>query len=115
MEMHLVIQGKKDPPRLANIAAPIIDLTANERIIFCVVEAGMSSGEPSVIIVSSDDHGSVCLQTSLDKFMAAASGMAAAAEANWGWQRPEGHWTMLPPDEATRRMLLKALKQELDS
>ena len=114
MEAHIMAQGKNDPPKLVDLPGPVIDQTHNEVITFCVVEAGMQSGEPSVIIVSSDDLGSICLQTSLDKFLMGASGMIALAENQWGWKRPEGHFSLMPPDRETQKALLEAIKKELE-
>lgn len=114
MEMHIITQGKGDPPQLSNIPAPVIDLTGNEVITFCVCEGGMFSGDPSVIIVSSDKDGSVCLQTSLDKFMSGAAAMAAIAETKWGWKRQEGMFSLMPPDKKTGKILLEAIKKELE-
>lgn len=113
MEAHIVVQGKNDPPQIEAVP-PMVDLTWNEVITFCVLEGGMKSGEPSVIIVSQDDEGSVSLQTSLDKFLMAASAMATAAETRWGWKRPEGHATIMPPDKETRKALLESIKKELE-
>lgn len=114
MEMLLIVQGKNDPPKLPFLHPPVVDLSDNPSITFCVIEAGMVSGEPSVMIVSSDHRGTVLIQTSLDKFMAGASGMASAAEFHWGWKRPEGHFTLMPPDAATRKIMLEAIKKELE-
>jgi hypothetical protein len=113
MEIHLIAQGKTDPPRLITIKRPVVDLTDNQVMTFCVIEGGMASGEPSVIIVSQDDEESICLQTSLDKFLSAGSGLAAMAE-NWGWTRPEGYLTIMPPDKETRKVLLEGIKKELE-
>lgn len=116
MELVVIAQGKKDPPKMTHIPPPVFDLTHIEALTVCVVEGGMQSGEPSVLIVVSDDNdfGSVVLQTSLDKFMAGASGMAAIAEKNWGWKRPEGHFTMLPPSKEARKVMLESIKKELE-
>jgi len=114
MEIHLIIQGKDDPPQLRGLKEPIIDLGQNEKMTLCLVEGGMESGEPSVLIISTDRDGSIVLQTSLDKFLTGASGMMAAAEARWGWKRPEGSFTLMPPDKKTQKMLLEAIKKELE-
>lgn len=114
MEMKIIIQGKNDHPKLRNIPRPIVDLSSNEKMTVCVIEGGMGSGEPSVMIISSDDEGSVCLQTSLDKFMMAASAMASAATHHWGWVQQEGSFTLMPPDEETRKQLLESIKEELE-
>lgn len=114
MIMHIVSQGKDDPPTLAYLKRPILDLTHNEEITFCVVEKGMGSGDPSVIIVTSDTEGSICLQTSLDKFLSGAAAMSAIAETQWGWKRQEGHYSMMPMEPETRKILLEAIKKELE-
>ena len=114
MEIILIAQSKKDPPKLTNIPQPVIDLTHNETMTFCVVERGMQSGQHSVIIVSSDEDGSICLQTSLDKLITGVSGCAAIAEKQWGWVRPEGHFTMMPPSREAQKVMLEAIKKELE-
>ena len=115
MEARILRQGKNDPPQLQSIPPVIIDRTHKEDITFCVVEGGMASGEPSVLIVSEDFfQGSVVLATSLDKFLMGASGMAAQAEEHWGWKRPEGHATLMPPDKETRKKILEGIKKELE-
>ena len=113
MKIQIVIQKKTDPPRLAGLKQPIIDLTQNDTMTFCLVEAGMASGDPSVIIVSEDDEGSICLQTSLDKFLAAAVGMKAAAESQLGWVEKEGYATLMPMSKEARKALLEAIQKEL--
>lgn len=114
MEMRIITQGKSDPPQLANLPEPVINLTANETMSICLVESGMVSGEPSVIIISSDREGSVCLQTSLDKFLMAATGMMAAAQGKWGWKQPDGYATLMPMDNDARKAILESIKKELE-
>jgi len=114
MEARILAQGVKDPPVLADIRRPLIDLTHNEKITFVVIEKGMQSGEPAVIISSEDEEGSIALQTSLDKFMSGAMLMAGIAENQWGWVRPEGYATLMPPDKKTRKALLEQIKKELE-
>jgi hypothetical protein len=115
MELNLIIQDKDGPPQLAHIKQPLIDLTSNEAMTIALIEGGMASGEPAVIIVTQDDDGSVAIQTSFDKFLTAASGMMAAAESRWGWKRPEGYISIDPvmPKEA-RKALLESVKKELE-
>lgn len=113
MEILVTGQGKNDPPRL-DLPQPIIDMTGIERMMFCVMEGGMASGEPSVIIAVSDKEGSVAFQTSLDKFLAAATGMVAYAETHWGWTRPEGYYSLVPPSPEAKKILLEAIKKELE-
>lgn len=114
MEMRIIVQGKDDPPRASNLQEPVIMLTDNEVMTLCLIESGMHSGEPSVIIISSDERGSVLLQTSLDKFLAGASALAGAAESRFGWTQKEGHFTLMPPDKETRKALLEGIKKELE-
>lgn len=114
MELTIMIQGVNDPPRLKDIPQPIHDFSDVDSITLCVLESGMSSGDPSVMIVSKTNQGSIILATSLDKFLAGATGMAAAAETHWGWTIPEGYATILPPDKETRKALLESIKKELE-
>lgn len=113
MEAVIIAQGKNDPPQLT-LLEPVLDLSSNEKITFAVIEGGMQSGEPAVMIISADAEGTILLQTSLDKFMTAASTMAAMAENKWGWKRPEGHFTLMPPTPEARKMLLEAIRTELE-
>jgi hypothetical protein len=113
MELHIFAQGKNDPPP-TTFPQPIIDLSENPAMTVIVMEGGMQSGEPAVMILSCDEEGTVAIQTSLDKFMTAASTMAALAETHWGWARPEGHFTMMPPDRATQKKMLEAIRKELE-
>lgn len=114
MQMNVIIQGKDDPPKLSNLPQPIADFTENEEISVCLIEGGMVSGEPSVIIISSDQNGSICLQTSFDKWLMATTAMIAAAESCWGWKRPEGFVSLMPLDNEVRRSLLESIKTELE-
>jgi hypothetical protein len=114
MELKLVIQKKNEPPRLPHLNHPIFDFSHNETIVLALMEAGMKSGEPSVLIISSDNTGSAVIQTSLDKFLAGATGMMAAAEKHFGWKQQEGYATLVPPSKEARKILLEALKKELE-
>lgn len=114
MELHVLAQGKNDPPKLEGIKQPVVDLSMVDSITMCVCEGGMQSGEPSVIIVTQDNEGSVVIQTSLDKLIAGVSSVITLAETRWGWVRPEGHATLMPPDRATQKALLEAIKKELE-
>lgn len=113
MEMHFAIQkrGQRFPIELSE---PIVDLSNNPSMFFCLVEGGMSSGEPAVVLGSIDiAKGSTIMATSLDKFLAAAASLKGAAEVHFGWQAPEGSFTIIPPDRETRRHLLQAISKEL--
>jgi hypothetical protein len=113
VEIKIIIQGVEDPPQMTTLKQPIVDLMDNDKLTVCVIERGMVSGEPAVAIISENNDGSFIMQTSLDKFLSAASGMATAAESRWGWKRPEGHATIMPPDPETRKLLLEAMIAEL--
>ena len=114
MQITLKVQKQDEPPVLSNLREPFINFTNNEVMTFCLIQNGMSSGDPPVIIVSENHEGSVLLQTSLDKLLTAASGLAAMAEAQLGWKRPEGHYTIMPMDPGVRKQLLENLKRELE-
>jgi hypothetical protein len=114
MEVTLVSQGSNEAPKLTNLQRPIIDQTNIPKMIFCVVESGMASGEPSVIIAVESPSGTVCIQTSLDKLITATSGMITMAETNFNWTRPEGSATLMPMSKESRKVLLEALKKELE-
>lgn len=114
MEAVLIAQGKNEPPQLSSLPGPILDLSGNEKMTFAVIEGGMQSGEPAVMIISSDSEGSIILQTSLDKLMTAASTLAALAETRWGWTRPDGHFSLMPPSKEARKTLLEAIRKELE-
>jgi hypothetical protein len=114
MQMNVLFQKHGDQPVLRFIKQPVIDLGDNESMTVVLLERGMNSGEPSVLIVSMDDQGSVVLQTSLDKFLSAAQAMATGAEQRWGWKRPEGYSALMPPDRATQKLMLEQIKKELE-
>lgn len=113
MKIKIIIQKETDEPQLADLKRPVIDCTSNDTMTFCLVEKGMVSGEPSVIIVTEDNEGSICLQTSLDKFLAAAVGMKAAAESQLGWVEKEGYATLMPMSKEARKALLESIQKEL--
>ena len=113
MEMVFLIQ-KKGEEFPANLHPPIVDLSNNPQMMFCLVEGGMASGEPAVIIASTSiATGTTVVATSLDKFLTAAAYLKEAAEVHFGWQAPEGSFTIIPPDKATRRALLESISKEL--
>ena len=113
MELHVLAQGKDDPPQLADIKHPVWFMTT-DALTVCVIEAGMASGEPSVAIYANDEQGSVIIQTSLDKFLAGASAMMTMAQTRWGWERPEGYATLMPLNPEARKELLLAIAKELE-
>lgn len=114
MEIRIVSQGLNEPPKLVGLAQPIIDCTKVPKLTFCIVEEGMSSGEPSVMIACETEQGSFVFQTSLDKYLFAAVGMVTAAMERWGWEQPEGYATIAPPDKEARKAMLESIKKELE-
>ena len=120
MEIRIVAQGKNEPPQLEPIRGDLLDFTNVEKMTFCVIEAGMASGEPSVImgIVDHDKVWArpltVYTQTSLDKFLTAAAGMEALAKTRFNWVRPEGSVTLMPMEPEMRKQMLEAIKKELE-
>lgn len=114
MEAVIITQNRSDPPQLANIKRPILDLSDNEKMTFCVIEGGMKSGEPAVLIVSETATGSVVLQTSLDKFLMAAHAMTESAKTNWEWEQPEGYASIMPMEPEARKAFLKSIQKELE-
>lgn len=113
-EMQILFQGKEDAPKLAFIPQPVVDMSANPKIIFCVCEGGMASGEPSVLIASPSPMGTVVMQTSLDKLITAALAVQEGCKLRWGWVQPVGFATIAPPDRDTRKKLLLQIRQELE-
>ena len=113
MMIRTLAQGVNDPPQLADIPRPVIDVTHIESMTFAVIERGMASGEPSVVIVVSDEQGSVLMQTSLDKLLAAAYGLKGLAQSRSGWVQPEGSFTLMPPSREARKAMLLAIEAEL--
>lgn len=115
MEAHIIAQGKNDPPQFDPPQKFVLDMTNIPEMTFCVCEGGMVSGEPSVIMAVEGAEEVVFTQTSLDKFLMAASGMVALAQQNWNWVRPEGYATIMPgltPEK--RKELLESIKKELE-
>jgi len=113
MEIQILAQGKDEADKLRFLRGPIVDVTSNEKLVFCVLEGGMVSGEPSVYIASQNPQGTIILATSLDKLLAAAGGLATLAETRWGWERPEGHATLMPPSPEARKAMTVALINDL--
>ncbi len=121
MEAKLIFQGKKDPPQLPHLWGPkVIDVSHRESISFVLIEGGMGSGEPSVIIVSEptgqipDHPNTFILQTSLDKLLIAAQGFYTGATERWGWKWPAGGFTLMPMSKAARKTLLESIKKQLE-
>lgn len=112
MELHVLGQGKDDPPQL-NPTKPVWMLATGAMTV-CVIERGMASGEPSVVVMASDEQGTAVIQTSLDKYLAGAISMTAIAETRWGWKKPEGFATIMPMEPEQRKALLEAIKKELE-
>lgn len=114
MEIEIITHGKNSPARILPMNQPTIDFSTNPKMMFILHEDGMMNGDPSVMIISSLPEGTLILQTSLDKFITAASAMATTAELSWGWVRPEGHSSLMPPDAKTRKELLRCIKKQLE-
>lgn len=115
MHMQIVFQGKNDPPQKADAIPPVYNLSGNETMTVVLVEGGMTSGEPSVLILSeSAGIGTVVLQTSLDKYLMAAQAMMAGAKSRWGWEQPEGYASLMPMEPEQRKKLLESIKKELE-
>lgn len=113
-EMQILFQGKTDAPKLAFIPQPVVDMSLNPKMVVCVCEGGMVSGEPSVLIASPSAEGSLVIQTSLDKFIAAAVAMQEGCKMRWGWVQPAGHATFLPPSREMRKQMLLQIQKELN-
>lgn len=116
-QISVRVHAKGDPPI---DRPPVLGhvLHSTEPLQFVVLEPGMVSGEPSVMIRVDDQRAAgvgvtVLLETSLDKLIAATSSLVALAESRFGWTRPVGHATLMPPSRAARRAMLEALVREL--
>lgn len=114
MEIELIAQPKKGPRQIKNYSAPIFGPPQSERLTFVVVEGGMQSGEPAVIMIGEDDFGTFVLQTSLDKLIMGTIGLKALAQSRFGWKESEGHATLMPMGNVDRKQILLALKKELE-
>lgn len=114
MEIRVLSQGLNEGPKLNDLKIPLLDLTSLMHMTFCVLEGGMVSGEPSVVIAVEFNQGTVCLQTSLDKLITATNLLITMAETNFGWKRPEGSATLMPMSKEARKLLLESIKQELE-
>lgn len=114
MEIELIAQPKKGPRQIKNYSAPIFGPPQSERLTFVVVEGGMQSGEPAVIMIGEDDFGTFVLQTSLDKLIMGTIGLKALAQSRFGWKEQEGHATLMPMGDIDRKQILLALKKELE-
>lgn len=112
MELRVIFQGKNDLPQL-EVPEPIIDFSHISKISFGLIEGGMSSGEPSVLIFSETEQGTIILQTSLDKFLTGAQMMSSGATERWGWKRQEGHISFPPMEKEMRKALLESIQKEL--
>lgn len=85
--VHLQAVGLTDPPPFAGLEPIFHDNRADWSLF--VINAGMTSGEPSVFLVAHTDSGDVALETSLAAFLAAAQGLKGMAETQFGWvQQP---------------------------
>lgn len=116
MQIDLRAQKKDAPPVFPFILEPVINWSDEEALSMVVAEGVMASGEPAVyILCQKQSEGTIILATSLDKLMMAAAGLAGMAEKQFGWKRPEGSATLLPPlDPEMRKQMLEAIKKELE-
>lgn len=114
MEIKFVVQKVSDPPQLSYLRTPFLDLSENESITFALIEKGMASGEPSIMIISENPEGSVILQTSLDKLITATDLAISNAKHKFGWERPEGYASLMPMDSSSRKAILEQIKKELE-
>lgn len=115
MEIRLISQGKNQPPQL-DLKVPIFNYAEVEKLTFALIEGGMQSGEPSVIMVATDPKlgSSVMMQTSLDKLISATTALITMAETRFGWKQTEGAVTLMPMDVKARKALLESIKKELE-
>lgn len=114
MEIKFILQRVSDPPKLAHFQQPYLNLAANGSLIFALIEKGMVSGDPSVMIISENPEGTVFLQTSLDKLITATNLAVTNAKEHLGWEQPEGYVSLLPMDKAARKAILEQIKKELE-
>lgn len=114
MEIKFLVQGLSDPPKLGYLQRPVLNLSENPSITFALIEKGMTSGEPSIMIISENPEGSVVLQTSLDKFLSAANLAIANAKEKFGWEQQEGYISLMPMDSSSRKAILEQIKKELE-
>lgn len=114
MEIKFLVQRISDPPKLGYLQRPILDLSENESVTFALIEKGMASGEPSVMIISENENASVVLQTSLDKLISATNLAISNAKAKFGWEQKEGYASLMPMDSSSRKAILEQIKKELE-
>ena len=114
MNLQFLVQKKTEHSKLAYLNGPVLDLSSNDTLTLCLVEAGMVSGEPSIVIVSENDMGSIILQTSLDKYLSGAVMAMSSAQTQFGWKQPDGYASLMPMDKASRKLLLEKIKTELE-
>lgn len=118
MQITLISQGLNQPPQNPprDHIKYVVDATMVEHMTFCVIEKGMASGDPSVIIEVTLDDTLIAVQTSLDKLIAATIGLKAMAETRFGWVQEEGVFSLVPTySEEQKKALLEAIKRELES
>lgn len=99
-QIHVAARRKDDPPA-DNFTPPSGQyVLVADGLRFLVIEAGMESGEPSVIIYGISQFGDgAIMETSLDKLLMAAAGLMGLAEVQFGWERPEGYASLIPNAE----------------
>jgi len=82
----VIAVGLTDPPPFEgkDVAAHII----GEALTLIVLNAGMASGQPSVMLVANTKAGLVIIETSLLALQAAARTAVGMAEVQFGWEMP---------------------------
>jgi len=87
--MHLHRIGKKDPPdeafqeSISKLGILLHDSSGDWHV--DLIQGGMVSGAPAVVVWVPTDKGVVILETSLDAWRAATVAMASMAEAHFGY------------------------------
>lgn len=95
-QFTLKVHRVGDPP-LAVVPPSGHLIHVQDNLMAVVIEHGMQSGEPSIAILGVGPHGiGAMLETSLDKFIMAATGCQALAQGQLGWTQPAGAATIMP-------------------
>jgi hypothetical protein len=81
--------GLTDPPPWPDLAArPVLHHDTSGTWRAAVLNAGMTSGEPSVTIAVDTPDGVIYLETSLLALLACARGLESMATHRFGWTMP---------------------------
>lgn len=84
--VDLLFHKTGDPPVIPDVNCVLHDRSGKWTAV--VIEGGMGSGNPSVALVIKTPQGDVIVETSLLAFNAAARGLVAMAETQFGWEMP---------------------------